>query len=108
MNKGKETGKKETHIPEHVPIHADELRKLAVRLVDLARAAPEARGDAHRAEHAVVIEQQPLERLLDEHQVLRVLKTSADTRRQRRRRREGSETHDVGEGLRLGDRLCVP
>lgn len=59
-----------THITQHVPVDAHELGELAVRFVDLACSAPETRGDGHGGEDSVVVEEQPLERFLDEHEVL--------------------------------------
>lgn len=56
-----------THV---LPAHADELAELSVALVDLAGAAPQARGDAHRRENTVVVEQQALEGFFDEDEVL--------------------------------------
>ncbi|TFY67478.1 hypothetical protein EVG20_g3934 [Dentipellis fragilis] len=61
--------KEYTHVAQHVPVHADELGKLAIALVYLARTTPQTRRDAHRREHAIVVEQEALEGLLDKHQV---------------------------------------
>jgi len=47
----------QTHISEHVSIYADQLRKLAISLVDLASPSPKARRNAHTREDAVVIQQ---------------------------------------------------
>ena len=60
----------QTHISEHKSIHANQIRKLAISLVDLASPSPKARGNAHARKDAVVIQQQTLESFLDEYQVL--------------------------------------
>ena len=63
-------GRRGTHVTQHVPVHTDEFGEFAIGLVYLARAAPETRGDGHCGEDTIVVQEETLERFLDEYQVL--------------------------------------